>query len=426
MSEVVGVVGAGYVGLVSAVGLGSLGHRVTLTELDAAKAERIAAGEAPIHEPGLADALPRLLSDGRLTVSTDNASVLGSGFVLLALPTPPLADGRADTSSIEAVLDELAPGLQEEIVVIRSTVPLGANRRFAARLADRGAPIAVVSNPEFLREGRALHDFAHPDRIVVGADDASAAEAVIHLYDGLPGERILTDPVTAEMIKYAANSYLAARITFVNGLANLAGAVGADIETVTHGMGLDSRIGPEFLRPGPGYGGSCFPKDIMALIVRSKEAGFDFDLLEAVVAADRAQRDTIVARLDEVLGGLAGRTVALWGLAFKAGTGDTRVSPAIKLANRLLKAGAKVVAFDPVAVPPDDVAVEVAPDAVTAATDADAVLVATEWPAFASVDLAKVARVMRGDVLYDARNVLDLDDVAASGLRYLSLGRRLD
>jgi UDPglucose 6-dehydrogenase len=424
MSERVAVIGAGYVGLVSAVGFGQLGHRVTLTEIDPEKARQIAGGESPIHEPGLADALPRLLGDGRLTVTTDNADIVDSRFVLLALPTPPLADGRADTSQIEGVLGELGSILDDRIVVTRSTVPLGANRQFRRLLEARGSSAPVVANPEFLREGRALHDFEHPDRIVVGADDLAAGEAVARLYDGLPGERILTDPVTAEMIKYAANSYLAARITFVNGLANLAGAVGADIETVTHGMGLDSRIGPEFLRPGPGYGGSCFPKDIMALIARSREAGFDFDLLEAVVAADKAQRDTIVARLVEALGGLDGRKVALWGLAFKAGTGDTRVSPAIKLANRLVNAGARVVAFDPVAVPAPDMDVEVATDPIAAATGADAVLVATEWPSFATVDLDAVRAVMSGDVIYDARNVLDLEVVRASGLRYLSLGRQ--
>lgn len=421
----VGVVGAGYVGLVSAVGLAELGHDVTLTEVDADKAAAIADGVVPIHEPGLHEALGSAIAEGRLTVSTDNADALGGDVVLLALPTPPMGDGRADTSFIEAVLDEVAPLLDGEVVVIRSTVPVGATARFEDQLAAAGARARVVANPEFLREGRALADFRAPERVVVGAPDDASGKVVVGLYDALPGERILTDPVTAEMIKYASNSYLAARITFVNGLANLAVAVGADIETVTKGMGLDRRIGPDFLRPGPGYGGSCFPKDIMALIARSREAGFEFDLLEAVVAADKAQRDLIVDRLAAALGGLDGRTVALWGLAFKAGTGDTRVSPAVKLANRLVNAGARVVAHDPVADPPEDVEVETAPDPIEAARGADAVLVATEWPEFAAVDLTEVAAVMRGDVVLDARNVLDLASVRASGLRYLSLGRRL-
>lgn len=419
----VGVIGAGYVGLVSAVGFAGLGHRVVLTEIDRDKASIIRGGRAPIHEPGLEAALQRLLADGRIEVFSDNAAVLGSDFVLLALPTPPLADGRADTGLIEQVLTELGTSLSGEVVVTRSTVPLGANRGFAELLRSLGSDASLVSNPEFLREGSALFDFEHPDRVVVGADDEAAGKAVLGLYDGLPGERILTDPVTAELIKYASNSYLAARITFVNGLANLAGAVGADIETVTMGMGLDPRIGPDFLRPGPGYGGSCFPKDIMALITRSREAGYDFSLLEAVVAADDDQRRHIVDRLAEVVGGLAGRRVALWGLAFKAGTGDTRVSPAVKLAGILAAEGADVVAYDPVAEPPDDFTGSVAPSAIAATEGADALLVATEWPEFSSVDLVGVASAMSGNAVFDARNVLDRGAVAAAGLRYLSLGR---
>lgn len=418
----VGVVGAGYVGLVTAAGLASLGHRVVLTERDPDRVRSVSEGRAPFHEPGVDATLADALAGGTLTVSGRNTDVLGSDVVLLALPTPPLADGSADTAAVESVLDELRAGLAREVVAIRSTVPIGTIAAACERLGGR----PVVANPEFLREGRALADFLHPDRIVVGADDPAAGKAVLGLYDGLPGERILTDPVTAELVKYASNAYLAARITFVNGLANLATAVGADIETVTRGMGLDPRIGPEFLRPGPGYGGSCFPKDIVALIARSREAGFAFDLLEAVVAADEDQRRHIVERLSAAVGGLDGRRVALWGLAFKSGTDDTRVSPAIKLADLLAAAGAEVVAHDPLAAPPAGFPGGVAETPVEAARAADAVLVATEWPEYGQVDLTGVAAVMAGDVLFDARNVVDRQAARASGLRYLSLGRRLD
>lgn len=420
----IGVIGAGYVGALTAVGLAELGHTVVLTERDPERVAALSAGVAPIHEPGLEEALTVLLGDGRLTVSSENADVVGSRAVMIALPTPPDSEGRADTGFIEAVLDELAPRLTDEIVVIRSTVPLGANRQFEERLAAAGAEVPVVSNPEFLREGRALHDIRNPDRVVVGADDADAGRTVMALYDGLPGARVLTDPISSELIKYASNSYLAARITFVNGLANLASVVGADIDVVTHGMGLDERIGPHFLRPGPGYGGSCFPKDILALLTRSRDAGYAFDLLEAVVTADEAQRVAILDRLDVAVNSLDGRRIALWGLAFKAGTGDTRVSPAVKLAEMLMERGAEVVAHDPVAVPPPGLAVTVAEDPVAAARGAAAVLVATEWPEYRDVDFAAAAAVMADDVVFDARNVLDPSAVRAGGLRYFSLGRR--
>jgi UDPglucose 6-dehydrogenase len=418
-----GVIGAGYVGTISAVGFAELGHDVVLTERDPDRVAAISAGHPPLHEPGLAEALQAVLANGRLRVSSDNADALGGAAILLALPTPPAPDGRADTSLVEAVLDELGPRLTGEVVVVRSTVPLGATRQFEAALAGMGPGASVVSNPEFLREGRALADFRAPDRVVVGADDPEAAKVVVGLYDGLPGERVLTDPLSSELIKYASNSYLAARITFVNGLANLAGSVGADIDVVTHGMGLDKRIGPEFLRPGPGYGGSCFPKDILALITRSRDAGYSFDLLEAVVDADERQREGILDRLDLAVNGLDDRRIALWGLAFKAGTGDTRVSPAVKLARMLIDRGAEVVAHDPVAVPPPDLDVLVAADPVAAAEGAAAVLVATEWPEFADVDMGAVAAAMADDVVFDARNRLDPERVRAAGLRYLSLGR---
>jgi UDPglucose 6-dehydrogenase len=419
----VAVIGAGYVGLVTAGGLSHLGHRVRLGEVQAERVARLRAGEVPIFERGLESLLSSASERGKLSFHSSNKEAAsGCEFIFLCLPTPRGANGRADLSFINGVVDELAAGAGEgSLFVIKSTVPPGTAVALRKRLADKGSQARIVSHPEFLREGRAVDDFLGPDRIVVGAFDASDARRVTDLYGTIDSPLVVTDPTSAEMIKYGSNSYLAARLTFANTLANLCEAVGADILDVIKGMGFDHRIGPYFLNPGPGYGGSCFPKDTAALIGVAEDAGYDYKLLKAVIEADADQGRRVVAKVAAAAGGsLNGRKIALWGLAFKAGTDDVRESPALKIAGWLQDQGADVVAYDPEA-RVDGIAT--ASNPVEAARDADVVLVATEWPQFLSIDLAAVAKVMRGRGLVDARNLLDARMVRAAGLEYQGLGR---
>jgi UDPglucose 6-dehydrogenase len=320
------------------------------------------------------------------------------------------------------VVDELAGELGEgDLFVIKSTVPPGTVASLRTRLADLGSSARIVSHPEVLREGRAVPDFLNPDRIVIGAWDQADADRVASLYADLDTLVIKTDPTSSEMIKYANNSYLASRLTFVNTLANVCEAVGADILDVIEGLGSDHRIGPHFLQPGPGYGGSCFPKDTSALIAVAEDAGYDFQLLRAVITADDEQRRRVAAKVRLAAGGgLRGRKVAMWGIAFKAGTDDVRESPALRIAALLQEEGAEVVAYDPEA---STQSVGIAATALEAVDGADVLLVATEWPEFAEVDLAEVASRMRGHRIVDARNLLDPKQVRKVGLDYWGLGR---
>jgi UDPglucose 6-dehydrogenase len=419
----VAVIGAGYVGLVTAGGLASLGHHVALAEANPSRLQALESGEVPIFEEGLAELVKWGRDSGRLTYHASNSNaVKGAELVLLCLPTPAGVDGRADLSYVRAVIDELALALDSKArFVIKSTVPPGTAVELSKRLANLGSSAAVISHPEFLREGSAVHDFLHPDRIVIGAHDDADLKAVASLYDSLATEVIATDPTSAEMVKYASNSYLAARLTFANTLANLCEAVGADIVDVLEGVGLDHRIGPHFLKPGPGYGGSCFPKDTLALISVAQDAGYDFRLLKAVIEADDEQRRRVADKVKAAAGGgLRGRKVAIWGVAFKAGTDDVRESPASRIARLLVSEGADVVAYDPEGRDPDLHHVD---SALAAVVDADVLLVATEWPEFCRVDLAEVARRMRGYRVVDARNLLDPRLVRKAGLDYWGLGR---
>ncbi|HEX6946809.1 MAG TPA: UDP-glucose/GDP-mannose dehydrogenase family protein [Acidimicrobiia bacterium] len=417
----IAVIGAGYVGLITAAGLAKLGHTVRLGEANEARLEILRSGGVPIYEVGL----PELLADAapRLSFHGDNKEAVdGAEFVFLCLPTPEGPDGRADLSFVYSVVDELATVVTPDtLFVVKSTVPPGTVAALAKRLADRGSEGRIVSHPEFLREGRAVEDFLDPDRIVVGAFDPEDASRVTGLYDGLDTEIVITDPTSAEMIKYASNSYLAARLTFVNTLANLCEAVGADIVDVIRGMGLDHRIGPHFLQPGPGYGGSCFPKDTIALIGVAEDAGYDFGLLRAVIEADEEQRRRVAEKVRQAAGGgLRGRRVAMWGVAFKAGTDDIRESPALRIAALLEQEGAEVVAYDPEA---KTDRLKMASSPVDATSGADVLLVATEWPDFAKVDFTEVRKVMKGHRVVDARNLLDPSAVRAAGLDYWGLGR---
>lgn len=422
---VIAVIGAGYVGLVQAAGLVRLGHRVRVGERDPARLGALRAGKSPIYEPGLDSLLSEGMANRRLSFHASNReAVRGVGVVFMALPTPSAPDGSVDTRILHDAVASLAGTLERgAVLAVKSTVPVGTARRLASlpAISDRG--VRVVSNPEFLREGSAVHDFLNPDRIVIGTADPHAIEILgSHVYRGLTGDLVVTDPASAEMIKYAANSYLATRLGFANSIANLCEAVGADAAEVLGGMGRDHRIGPHYLQPGPGYGGSCLPKDTRALLSIADRSGYDFVLLRAAMEVNDLQRRRIVEKVESAAGGsLQGSVIGLWGLAFKADTDDTRESPAVDLAARLLAGGAIVQAYDPKVNAPIS-GVRPAVDAVSAASGADVLLVATEWKEFREVDLSEVRGVMRGSAVVDARNLLDPGVVEAHGLAYVGVG----
>ncbi|MEO9223405.1 MAG: UDP-glucose/GDP-mannose dehydrogenase family protein, partial [Acidimicrobiales bacterium] len=347
MSNQIAVLGAGYVGLTTAACLTTLQHTVACADIDADRVARLQKGEVPILEEGLDDLVREGLSSGLLTFTTDvPAAVAGAEFVYLCVPTPQGADGSADLSYIEAAAEQVSEHLQPDSVVInKSTVPVGSTLVVGEALG-RG-DVHVVSNPEFLREGSAVHDFLHPDRVVIGADDQAAAIRVAALYVGLAAPLMVTDPASAELIKYASNAFLATKVSFVNAIAALCEVVGADVNDVVLGMGYDKRIGHEFFRPGPGWGGSCFPKDTRALVHIAEGAGYDFDLLRGVIAVNEEQFVRVVDRVSMLTGGLKGVKVAVWGVTFKARTDDVRDSPAVSIMRRLVDQGAIVRAHDP-------------------------------------------------------------------------------
>lgn len=421
----IGVIGAGYVGLVTAAGLAASGHHVRVGEIDAAKVAMLREGQIPFHEAGLDRIVGENVDNGRLTFHTDNSeAVEGAEVVMLALPTPPAADGSADLTMLEGALREVGSHLADgAVVVTKSTVPVGSVARFQEVLDSLDANATVVSNPEFLREGSAVSDFFHPDRIVIGSDDQRAAETLIEMYRSLQAPILVTDPASAEMIKYASNAYLATRITFANALANVCESVGADAATVLEGMGYDRRIGFHFLSPGPGYGGSCFPKDTRALVSIAEDAGYDFSLLKGVIEVNEMQLTRTVDKVVAAIAGVDDPRIALWGLAFKAGTDDLRESPALKIALALLERGVEVTAFDPAVRSTDVSALQLAPDAVSATKGADALVIATEWPEFAAADLRAVRDAMRGNAVIDARNILDPLAVEQLGMTYRGVGR---
>lgn len=416
----VAVIGAGYVGIVQAAGLAHLGHHVALSDADAARIERLRAGEVPLFEPGLAELVERGVARGLLEFRTDNVAAADDArVVFLTLPTPPDGNGAADTATVLAVAAELAPHLPgDAVLATKSTVPVGTAALIRDVLREAGSEAGVVSNPEFLSEGNAVEDFLRAERIVIGTFEPDHGRVVADLYRGLSAQVLIMDPASAELVKYGANGYLATRLTFANALADIADEVGADVDRVLAAIGLDRRIGPHYLRPGPGYGGSCLPKDTTGFIAMAADSGYDFRLLRAVVETNRDHLDRIVRRCLDLLGDA--RRVALWGLAFKAGTDDTRESPGVAIGRRLAEAGADVVAYDPEAAVPD---LPSAPDPVAAAAGAGLLVVATEWPELLRVDLAEVSKVMAGDVVYDVRNHLDPGKVRAAGLRYVGLGR---
>ena len=422
----IAVIGTGYVGLSSGACFAHLGHVVTCVDVVQEKIDNLNNTILPIFETGLADLVAEGVAAGRLTFTTDVAgAVQDADIVFLCVPTPEGADGNADLSFIQTAARTLAPLLRSGAVVVnKSTVPVGSTKVVEREL--KRSDIAVVSNPEFLREGSAIQDFLHPDRIVVGSDNQEAAIRVGALYEKVGAPVVVTDPASAETIKYAANAFLATKISYVNAIAAICEGVGADINDVVLGLGYDKRIGHEFLRPGPGWGGSCFPKDTKAMVKIAQDAGYDFGLLKGVITVNDQQYDRIVGKIRAAAGGiLTGKKIAAWGLTFKALTDDLRDSPAIDIVTRLLAAGASVSAFDPtVIVTPKGLdAVNICASPLEACADADVIAVLTEWDDFRSVSPTDAARVVRTKQIVDARNLLDRSEWRQVGFDYQGIGR---
>jgi UDPglucose 6-dehydrogenase len=464
----IAVVGAGYVGLTTAACMASLGHDVVCGDVDVVKLARLSRGEIPILEPGLSELVQGGIQSGRLSFVLGAAAASeGRDFVFLCVPTPPAADASADLSFVEQVVGEIAPVLSRDaIVVAKSTMPPGSSRKIAAllnHLAGGPTGISVASNPEFLREGSAVHDFLHPVRIVIGVDEAGVAKRLAGLYETVDAPVVMTDCASAEMIKYASNAFLATKLSFINSIAHVCEALGADVLEVAYGMGHDPRIGFDFLRPGPGYGGSCLPKDTAALIRVAQQAGYDFSLLRQVDEVNRDQHEHIVEKISAAAGQLATSRVAVWGLTFKADTDDLRASPALAIVGRLLQGGAEVVAHDPVAAGSavhdqigreaplapspssallpaatrwrangsgEAAGVGVGPARFALADDpyetcrgASVLAVLTEWTHFRALDFERIKELMAAPVVVDARNLLDRDDLRRRGFEYWGLGR---
>ncbi len=435
----IAVIGTGYVGLTTGACLASLGHQVVCADIDADKIARLRDGEVTILEPGLPELVTEGLAAGRLefVVGARNAitptEMVGKldaapvEVVYLCVPTPMGAGGAADLKAVEAVAHEIRDLLPRGCVVVnKSTVPVGTAARTKALLGRRD--IAVVSNPEFLREGSAVHDFLHPDRIVVGCDQQDAAERVAALYSRLGAPTLLTDAASAEMVKYAANCFLAMKLSYVNALAELCERLGADVHEVTEGMGYDKRIGQAFLRPGPGWGGSCLPKDTHALMQICDGANFDFPLLSASLETNERQATRMVDKVRAACGGtLAGKRVGLLGLTFKAGTDDLRNSPALTVAAALLAEGAELTGYDPgcpEAVPGFTDGIQVVDDPMAVAKDADAIVVLTEWPEFRALGWPELATVAANRTVVDTRNLLDPDVLRRAGFSWVGVGCR--
>ncbi len=424
----IAIVGTGYVGLTCGACFAHLGHDVVCVDVDAAKVEQLRAGRIPIVEQGLEELVATGLRDGNLRFALGaQGAVDDREFVFLCVATPQGDDGSADLSYVQVAAAQIGPLLAPgAIVVNKSTVPVGSSGLVGNVL--RRPDVAVVSNPEFLREGTAVHDFLHPDRVVVGCVDEAAGTAVAGLYADIDAPVVITDPESAETIKYAANAFLATKLSFVNAIASVCEGVGADIFDVLEGMGLDRRIGPDFMHPGPGWGGSCFPKDTRALQRIARDAGYPFDLLDAAVAANEGQFARTADKVRVAAGGfLQGVDVAVWGLAFKAGTDDLRDSPSLAVIALLLADGARVTAFDPAVLPGAPglpAAVEVVTDPYEAARGAQVLVVLTEWPEFRHPAPEKVGDLMSARAVVDARNVLDRMAWRAAGFVHTGVGYR--
>jgi UDPglucose 6-dehydrogenase len=426
----IAVVGTGYVGLVTGSCFADIGHDVTCVDVDEAKIQKLRSGHIPIYEPGLDEVVARGIESGRLKFTTDlGEAVRGAQFAFIAVPTPPAPDGSADLRFVEQVATDLPRYIDRYIVIVnKSTVPVGSAslvERLIRKAMPENVEFDVCSNPEFLREGTAVFDFMHPDRVVVGTTSERAAGLFNELYKSLSAPMIVTTPETAEMIKYASNTFLATKISFINAIANICDAVGADVKEVALGMGYDARIGFEFLKPGPGFGGSCFPKDCKALIAAAEKRDYDFELLKGVLHVNDEQQNIVVGKIEKAIGSLQGKTIAAWGLAFKPNTDDVRESPAIAIIERLVAAGAKVKGYDPVVEDHvyERLGIEHATSATEAAAGAHAVVALTEWNEFRWLDFEALRDSMAQPVVVDARNMLDPGAMRHIGFTYFGIGR---
>jgi len=423
--ETVGVIGVGWVGLVTAACFAELGHPVIARDIVQEKVDSLSRGEVAIHEPGLEDLLRR--NAERIAFTTDMGELLeGARLLFVCVDTPPTYSGDADLSRVRAVVQELSED-GDHVLIMKSTVPAGTGASIRRDMPD----LSYVSCPEFLKEGTAVADFMNPDRVVIGADpgDEEAADAVERLYRSLDGEILRTDVASAEMIKLASNAFLATKISFINEIANVCEEVGADVGQVARGMGLDERIGSAFLRAGIGYGGSCFPKDVSALKMLAGNTGYHFQLLTAVIEVNELQKRRVVGKLEKHLGSLIGKRIALLGLAFKPDTDDMREASSLVLAARLQGEGAEVVAYDPVAA--ERAAgllgsVEMATSAMEALEGADAAVLVTEWREFAELDWAAAAERMARPLVVDGRNFLDPEPLVKAGFEYEGIGRTVN
>ena len=429
----IAMIGTGYVGLVSGACFADFGHSVCCIDKDSAKIDGLNAGRMPIWEPGLEAIVKANAEHGRLTFTTSlPEGVTDAEAVFIAVGTPARrGDGHADLTFVFDAVRELAKVIKPgTVVVTKSTVPVGTGDEIERILREEGVSgVSVASNPEFLREGAAIADFKHPDRIVVGAEDEHAQEVLKEIYRPLFLNRapiLFTGRRTAELTKYAANAFLAVKISFINEIADLCEAVDADVQDVARGIGLDNRIGPKFLHAGPGYGGSCFPKDTLALLKTADKVGVDQRIVRTTVEVNDDRKASMVERVQRALGSLEGKRVAVLGLAFKPNTDDMRDAPSIPLINALLERGAEVSAFDPVAREQAEKifsGIEFAPDAYSAASNADALVIVTEWDEFRALDLDKIAASLRGKALVDLRTVYDREEAEGSGLVYYGVGR---
>lgn len=431
----IAVVGTGYVGLVTGTCFAETGNNVTCVDIDKEKVAKLSRGEITIYEPGLETLFQRNIHQGRLQFTTNlQEGIEGAKIIFLALPTPPGEDGSADLKYVLGVADALGPILKDYTVVVdKSTVPVGTSEKVRSRIAPNAkVEFDVVSNPEFLREGVAVDDFMKPERVVIGTTSAKARKIMETLYapfvrQGNP--LVFMDERSAELTKYAANSFLATKITFMNEIANLCELLGADVDSVRKGIGTDSRIGKRFLFPGIGYGGSCFPKDVQALVKSSDEVKYDFKILDAVMEVNESQKTKLMTRVKEYFNNnLKGKTIAVWGLSFKPHTDDIREAPALENIRELLDAGAVVKTHDPEAM---NNVKRILGDRITycetpyeAATNADAIFIATEWPEFRTPDFDKLAACLKNKVIFDGRNLYDLQQMKELGFTYFSIGRQ--
>jgi UDPglucose 6-dehydrogenase len=428
----IAVAGVGYVGLVTGVCLAEIGYKVTCLDIDEEKIMKLRQGISPIYEPGIEDFIRRNVERGRLSFTTnEQEAYAGADIIFIAVGTPEKEDGSADLTYIEEAAAAIARNIKKNVIVVtKSTVPVGTNDQINHILQSMKPPflrVNVVSNPEFLREGSAIYDMFHGDRIVIGADDEEAANVIAALYEPFGIPIMKTDVHSAEMIKYASNAFLATKISFINEIANICEKVGANIDDVAYGIGLDKRIGAKFLQAGIGYGGSCFPKDTKALVQIAGNVKHHFELLEAVIKVNNRQQTLLVEKAKKYFGSLKGKKIALLGLAFKPNTDDVREAASLVIAKKLVEEGAEVVAYDPVATENAQKmlqsSIQYAQTVTEALRNADAAFIVTEWDEFKTLPLSTFKQYMRTPIVFDGRNCYAVEEAAKSGLTYISIGR---